>query len=145
MTLKRLVFMGMLAGVIGLLAIQLVPYGRDHTNPPLLGEPKWDSPATASLVVAACSDCHSNRTEWPWYTNIAPISWFVQRDVEEGRKVLNFSEMSLGQAADEAAKKVSEGEMPPLTYQIMHPAARLSDGDRAALVRGLIATFGAGD
>ena len=144
MTLKRLLGYAVLAGVIGFLGIQLVPYGRDHSNPPVQQEPTWDSPQTAALVKAACYDCHSNRTEWPWYTNIAPISWLIQHDVDDGRAKLNFSEMNLGQAADESAAKVSEGEMPPFTYQISHPAARLSDADRAALVKGLTATFGSG-
>jgi mono/diheme cytochrome c family protein len=142
--LRRLVVLGALVAAIGFIAIQLVPYGRDHSNPPVLSEPTWDSPATASLVTAACSDCHSNRTEWPWYSNIAPMSWLVQRDVDGGRRALNFSEMNRGQVADEAAGKVSSGEMPPFTYTIIHPDARLSDADRAALVRGLIATFGGG-
>ena len=144
MTVKWLLGYAVLAGVIGFGAIQLVPYGRDHTNPPIRSEPTFDSPATAALVKAVCYDCHSNRTNWPWYTNIAPISWLIQRDVDEGRQSLNFSEMNLGQAADESAGKVSGGEMPPFTYTVMHPEARPSDADRAALVKGLTATFGSG-
>ena len=144
MTVKRLIVGGALVAVIGFVAIQLVPYGRDHANPPVQSEPAWDSPATATLVAAACNDCHSNRTEWPWYSNIAPFSWLVQHDVQDGRQALNFSEMNLGQAADLAAGKVSSGQMPPFNYTILHPNARLSDADRATLVRGLIATFGGG-
>jgi mono/diheme cytochrome c family protein len=141
-TLKR-VALGVLGiGVIGFGAIQLIPYGRNHANPPVQEEPNFDSPATAAMVKAACYDCHSNRTQWPWYTNIAPISWLVQRDVDEGRAKLNFSEMNLGQPADESAEHVSEGEMPPFQYTIMHPAARLSDAQRQALIAGLLATFG---
>ena len=78
-------------GVIAaFLAVQLVPYGRAHDNPPVNSEPAWDSPATRALAKQACYDCHSNETEWPAYANIAPISWFVQHDVNEGRAVLNF-------------------------------------------------------
>jgi hypothetical protein len=73
-------------------AIQLVPYGRDHGNPPVTGEPTWDASETRALVKQACFDCHSNETEWPAYASIAPVSWLVQRDVNEGRAVLNFSE-----------------------------------------------------
>lgn len=145
MSFKRLILAAFAVAVVGFLAIQLVPYGRDHANPPILGEPTWDSPATAAMVKAACYDCHSNRTEWPWYSNIAPMSWLLQHDVDEGRQVLNFSEMSRGQAADESAESVSQHKMPPFTYQIAHPEARLSDADRTALVRGLVATFGGGD
>ena len=57
--------------------IQFVPYGRDHDNPPVTAEPDWGSPATLRLVRAACYDCHSNETEWPWYSNIARMSWLV--------------------------------------------------------------------
>ncbi len=80
-------------GVLGtLLAIQLVPYGRDHGNPPVTGEPTWDAPETRTLAKQACFDCHSNETEWPAYASIAPAPWLVQRDVNQGRAVLNFSE-----------------------------------------------------
>lgn len=64
-----------------LLAIQLVPYGRDHTNPPVVAEPAWDSPATRALFVRACADCHSNQTVWPWYSHVAPVAWLVAHDV----------------------------------------------------------------
>src|SRR4030042_2927111 len=59
--------------------IQAVPYGRDHSNPPVRQEPAWDSPATRALAVDACFDCHSNQHSWPWYSNIAPISWLRPR------------------------------------------------------------------
>lgn len=69
--------------------IQLVPFGHSHTNPTATKEPDWDSPGTASLFHRACYDCHSNRTTWPWYSNVAPVSWLVQRDVNGGRRHLN--------------------------------------------------------
>ncbi len=74
------------------LLIQAVPYGRNHANSPNRTEPTWDSPTTRQLAVRACYDCHSNETIWPWYSNVAPVSWLVQRDVEEGRDEVNFSE-----------------------------------------------------
>ena len=137
---------GVLVAVIGLaLLIQLVPYGRDHTNPPVMAEPAWDSPATRQLAVRACYDCHSNETAWPWYTNVAPISWLVQRDVDEGREELNYSEWGIGQEGDESAETVQDGSMPPWFYLPLHPAARLSAAEKQALVQGLIATFGGGE
>lgn len=136
-----------LIGLVGLaVVIQLVPYGRSHTNPPVKGEPAWDSPATRALAVRACFDCHANTTTWPWYSNIAPISWFLQNHVDEGREKLNFTEWDGAakqvRAAKHAAKEVEEGEMPLSTYLWMHPDARLSADDKAALVKGLRATFG---
>ena len=83
-----------------LLAIQLVPYGRDHTNPRTVQEIKWNTPATRALAQERCFACHSNLTDWPWYTNIAPVSWLTQHDVEDGRAKLNFSEWQRPQEAD---------------------------------------------
>src|SRR5437763_16733491 len=81
-----------LAWLIGIFAVmQIIPYGRTHSNPPTIREPDWDSPRTRELAVRACFDCHSNETRWPWYANVAPFSWVVQRDVESARDVVNFS------------------------------------------------------
>jgi len=126
-------------GVVAIFGlIQLVPYGRNHVNPPIVQEPKWDSPQTRALAVRACFDCHSNETVWPWYSKIAPVSWLVQRDVEEGRESLNFSDI---QSADhefqEAGETVLEGEMPPAQYFPTHPEARLSNAERIQLAQGL--------
>lgn len=123
--------------------LQAVPYGRAHTNPPVTAEPAWDRPETRALAVRACYDCHSNETRWPWYSHIAPVSWLVQKDVDRGRAVLNFSEWSRPQPeAHGAAESVREGEMPPRIYLVTHPAARLSPAERWTLVRGLTATLG---
>lgn len=126
-----------------LLAIQLIPYGRNHVNPPVLGEPAWDAPETRALARQACFDCHSNETAWPAYASIAPASWLVQRDVDEGRAVLNFSEWTRPQeGAGESAEEVLEGEMPPPAYALVHAHARLSSGDRQRLAQGLARTIG---
>jgi hypothetical protein len=139
--MKRAAVTLFLVGVVLLLAIQLVPYGHDHTNPPVVKEPPWDSPATRATAVIACFDCHSNQTVWPWYSNIAPISWLVQHDVDEGRNHLNYSDWRAGQG-HASAGKVSSGQMPTLPYLLAHPEARLSEADKAAFIDGLIATFG---
>lgn len=124
-------------------AIQLVPYGRAHENPATVKEPAWDSPRTRELAVRACFDCHSNESVWPWYSNVAPVSWLVQRHVEEGRAVLNFSRWDVSQRkAREAAEQVQEGEMPPTYYTLLHGTARLSAAERDELIRGLQATLG---
>ena len=126
-----------------LVAIQLVPYGRDHVNPATMSEPAWDSPGTQALAKQACYDCHSNETMWPAYAGLAPASWLVQRDVDEGRAVLNFSEWQRPQEdATEAAEKVREGDMPPVMYRLMHSSARLSEADRDLLARGFEKTIG---
>jgi hypothetical protein len=126
-------------GVLALVVvIQLVPYGRDHTNPPITAEPAWPSPEVRALAVRACFDCHSNETRWPWYSHVAPVSWLVQSDTMEGRAELNFSEWDRPQKeADEAAEVVTKGEMPPLVYFPTHPEARLSKEEQAVLSKGL--------
>ncbi|GAB4473100.1 MAG: heme-binding domain-containing protein [Anaerolineales bacterium] len=131
-------------GLLILLLIQLIPYGRSHTNPPVIAEPNWDSSQTRAYFYRACADCHSNETVWPWYSNIAPVSWLIQRDVDEGRAAFNISEWGTRREneGDEAAKLVQEGEMPLPIYLPLHPEARLSAQEKQAFIQGLIATFG---
>ena len=132
----------LIGAIVVLLAIQAVPYGRDHANPAVGEEPKWDSPQTRALVKRVCFDCHSNETRWPWYSHVAPISWLVQHDVDEAREHLNFSEFDRPQRhADDAAEEVEEGEMPLWFYTPLHSDARLSDEEKQALIAGLKKTF----
>lgn len=118
--------------------VQLVPYGRDRTNPPVIREPAWDSPRTRELAVGACFDCHSNQTVWPWYAQVAPISWLLGSHVSEGRATLNFSEWNKTQEGARGAASVTrDGEMPPWDYKLMHASARLTEPDVEALAAGL--------
>ena len=133
--------------VVLAIAIQFVPYGKEHIDPPIVAEPHWNSPQTRDIFMRACGNCHSNRTTWPWYSNYAPVSWMIQSDVNGGRAHLNVSlwghqKKNLG---NKAAKEVREGDMPPWYYRLAHPEARLSDGDKTALINGLTATFGPPD
>jgi hypothetical protein len=126
---------------IGLVAIQAVPYGHNHTNPPITREPAWNSPQTRELAERACMDCHSNQTNWRWYTDVAPISWYIQHDVDDGRRQLNFSEWDKPQReARGAANEVQRGKMPPAAYFPVHPEARLTDQEKQILIDGLRAT-----
>ena len=122
--------------------IQLVPYGRAHTNPPVQATPQWDSPVTERLFVRACQDCHSHQTHWPWYSNIAPVSWLLQNHVDRGRQKFNIHVAGFGRDADEAAETVEEGKMPDRSYLPLHPEARLSETEKQQLMVGLQATFG---
>ena len=117
----RLFFRLVAMVAIVLLAIQLIPYGRDHANPRTVQELKWNTPATRSLAQDACFACHSNLTEWPWYTNIAPVSWITQHDVEDGRAKLNFSEWQRPQEADlqDVVDAIRGKDMPPLQYRAL--------------------------
>lgn len=126
-----------------IVVMQLVPYGRDHSNPPVSAEPKWDSPETRALFKRACFDCHSNETTWPWYANVAPVSWLVQNDVDGGREHLNFSEWDRAQRhAGDVAFETRNGDMPPWFYLPMHPDAKLSDAEVKALMDGAEKSLG---
>jgi hypothetical protein len=95
--------------------------------------------ATGVVLAAAAIQFHSNETVWPWYSNIAPLSWLVQRDVDEGRRKTNFSESNRPQKnARESAETVQKGTMPPWYY----PWARLSPAERHELIQGLAVSVG---
>ena len=146
--MKRLILAVLGVALVLFLVIQLVPYGRNHTNPPVVSEPAWDSAQTEQLARQACFDCHSNETVWPTYSNVAPFSWMLQRHVDEGRQVLNFSEWGMqtgeeeGEEAEELVETVLEGEMPPASYLPLHPEARLTAAEKDTLAQGLAATAG---
>lgn len=130
-------------GVLGV-AIQIVPYGHTHINPPVRQEPAWDSSSTRGLAIRACYDCHSNQTVWPWYAQIAPVSWLVQRDVDTGRGRLNFSEWDRpqrGAKAQSIDRRIQRGSMPPWYYVRMHATARISTPEKQALMQGLDSTM----
>lgn len=129
-----LIFIG--AGILLLLLIQLIPYGRNHTNPPVSNPVVWDSPQTEAIARRACYDCHSDETVWPWYSNIAPGSWLIQLDVDAGRRRLNFSDKSRV-FSGELIGNIQEGEMPPIQYLLLHPNARLNQADKNTLIQGV--------
>jgi mono/diheme cytochrome c family protein len=130
-------------GAIVFVAIQFIPYGRAHDNPPVTQAVEWDSNRTEKLFDDACADCHSNETEWPWYSNVAPQSWLVQRDVDAGRQELNLSELDREQdEIKDLIEVVADDEMPPRRYTFLHPEARLSEAEKQRLIDGLASTFG---
>jgi hypothetical protein len=137
-----LIILGLL--LAGFFLLQLIPYGRSHSNPPVLAEPSWDSAETRGLAQRACYDCHSNETVWPWYSHIAPVSWLVQNHVDEGREYLNFSEWGQGhregEEGDEMAEVIYDGEMPVRSYLITHSEARLGEAEKKMLAEGLMIT-----
>ncbi|MCC6617148.1 MAG: heme-binding domain-containing protein [Anaerolineae bacterium] len=113
-----------------------------HTNPPVERTIDWDSPETEALARAACFDCHSNETRWPWYSYVAPMAFLVTHDVNEGREEMNFSSMRGRLEGREMAEKIERGEMPLAVYLPLHPEANLSDAQKSQLIQGLVATFG---
>ena len=93
----------------------------------------------AAILDRSCADCHSNKTRWPWYSNVAPVSWFVIDHVNEGRGNLNFSEWGTydkEQQTDllrEICGEVKRGNMPLSSYTPLHPGSKLSGDDVGAI------------
>lgn len=120
--------------------IQLIRPSVTNLNPPVVQEPAWPSPRVRELAQRACFDCHSNETVWPWYSQIAPVSWLVANDVVEGRDTFNFSDWGAGHPdAGEFGEVIAEGKMPLPIYLIMHPLARFSEAEKQELISGLAA------
>ena len=140
--------------VVGFIVLQVLPVGnwiprlRHPGNPPAGQAVQWDSAETESIVRRACYDCHSHETEWPWYSNIAPVSWLVFYDINGGRAEVNFSDMQPDEAedlAEDIEDVISDGEMPLPIYLLMHSDARLTDAEKQTLIDGAARTFGATD
>jgi len=121
-----------LVGAI-VIAIQFIPAGR--TNPPVTAG--LDAPVKVlSVFKKSCYDCHSNETEWPWYSYIAPVSWLVSSDVKDGRLHLNFSKWEnlsrkdIVKMKEEIWDEIEKGNMPLWKYTILHPDANLTQEDK---------------
>lgn len=116
--------------------------GINRTNPAVVQEVKWDSPATHDLAQRACFDCHSNETTWPWYSYVAPVSVRVANHVSEGREHLNFSDWTQpNEDYEEIERQITRDFMPLSDYLLMHAEAKLSTAESEALLAGLKATF----
>lgn len=141
--MKRKVFIGV---ALFLLIAQFIRI--DKTNPPLDSSLDLFSLHAAeqdqmNLFKNACYDCHSNETAYPWYTNIAPVSWWIKGHINNGRAGLNFSEWGNYSKEDqkslmeESAMRIKEKWMPLATYLIAHSEARITEDDRANMVEWL--------
>lgn len=101
------------------------------TNPPA---------RVAEIIKTSCYDCHSDQTNYPWYTNIAPVSWWIGHHIEEGKEHLNFSNWASYSAKkadhklEEFYEEVEEGEMPLKSYTFLHGAAKLSEEDKEIFI-----------
>ncbi len=130
--------LGTAAGL--LVALQFVPV--DRSNPPVTPTLALAPPAgeVADIMQAACNDCHTNQTVWPWYSKVAPVSLLVADHVVEGREHLNFSTWGEQPAKrrdhklEEFIEMVEDGSMPMRSYILAHPEARLSDEARQQLI-----------
>lgn len=130
-------------GIIVILAcIQVVR--PDRTNPAVDRGKTMQAnaqvpPEVQAIFERSCYDCHSNQTKWPWYTNVAPVSWFIADHVKDGREELSFSEWGAyapkkaDHKLEEICEMVEKGEMPLESYLILHSGAKLSEPDKQTL------------
>jgi hypothetical protein len=118
MSRRRVVRKVVVVSGVGLLLVvglmQLVPYGWTKTNPPVTADAPWPDARSEAIARESCYACHSNETDWPAYSYVAPMSWLVRRDVESGHR-----------------------SMPPSQYTLVHRGARLTDEEAATLVAAL--------
>ena len=117
------------------------------TNPPRINPPvihdfmasSAPPPQVAAMLHAACYDCHSSETRWPWYSHVAPMSWLIASDVKEGRKNLNLSDWPndnptrAAKRLENMSDEVGSGEMPLKKYTKIHAEARLTENQRKEL------------
>ena len=131
--------------ILGIVFILIQFIRIDKTNPPI--DPKLDFISTMNTpedvgnkIVAACYDCHSHDSKYPWYTNIAPVSWWIKGHINGGRKHLNFStwkEYSNGKQEhklEECVEMLEKKWMPLFTYTWLHSDAKLTDAERTDMI-----------
>ena len=142
--MKKKLLWGLLAILVGIQFIR-----PEQTNPPI--EPGQDIlsryPAqeeVSALLKAACYDCHSHETQWPWYSHINPMGWVVSDHVAEGREELNFSAFAgyspkkADHKLEESVEYIKKGEMPLKGYTLLHADARLDEAQKALLLNWLM-------
>lgn len=125
----------------------LIQFKRiDKTNPPIDNTKDLLSMTKApqeiqKLIKGACYDCHANTTVYPWYTNVAPVSWWIRGHIDNARGNVNFSEWGTYEAsrqknsARESAEVIEQKKMPAFTYSLMHKEAKLTDDQREILAK----------
>jgi hypothetical protein len=133
-------------GIVLLMVFVLMQFFRiDKTNPAIKPETDFiynthPSPGIANILKTSCYDCHSSETVYPWYSNVAPVSWWLKNHIIEARHKLNFSEWTTlsSKKADrklkECVENVQEEEMPLFSYTLIHRDAVLSEDQRHALI-----------
>lgn len=132
--------------LLALIAFMIIAqfFRIDKTNPPVIAANDILVSTAApenikNMMKAACYDCHSSETKYPWYMDIAPISWWTKRHVNNGRSSLNFSEWVTFSAKkkkhklEESALKVRKKWMPISSYLLMHPEAKMTEEEREEL------------
>jgi hypothetical protein len=138
--MKKFIFIGIIAVLIGIQFISI-----DKTNPTVDDNKDFirltNPPAEIGILIKnACYDCHSHNTKYPWYTDVAPVSWLIKEHINNGRRNLNFStwpdyqESKKAHKIDECIEVVKSGEMPMKAYVMLHEEAEFSQDQKMALL-----------
>lgn len=136
--MKRVLRSIVIVVAVALLVIQVVR--PDRTNPPVDPSRTMQShlqppPEVMSILERSCIDCHSNQTRWPWYSNVAPTSWWLVDHVNHARSHMNFSEWTkydrkdAAELLEEICEETSKGAMPLPSYLLIHRSSKLSPQD----------------
>jgi Haem-binding domain len=142
--MKRILKWAILALIVAFCALQLAQPAR--TNPPVKADflkTTGAPPDVAAMFRAACYDCHSNETRWPWYSYVAPMSWQIAQDVNHGRRHVNLSEWPADQPnlarkkIGDMSDEIDDGDMPMKKYTLIHKDARLTSQQRERLTQWL--------
>ena len=138
-TLKSLFALAFAFAAAALIFGQMELERRAGREPRSQGVPPLFNSQPAQVLVRACGNCHSHHTDWPWYSKVAPVSWWIERHVRDGRKRLDFSEwdkyspLQRRDQLESICGLISTGRMPPRLYKAMHPEANLSEGEKKAV------------
>jgi len=132
----KTVRLGLIGSCVVLVAMQLIR--PERSNPPVKPESALDAqyevPAEVERILErACADCHSNRTKWPWYSQVAPVSWLLADHVKDGRRHMNLDDLSEDVSVKDICKELRLGTMPMKGYLLLHPEAKLSGAEIQAV------------
>ncbi len=142
MKIKKILKIIAIVLIVGFVVIQFIR--PDRTNPPIVQAETIEATTQVpenvhAILKRSCSDCHSNETTYPWYSNIAPFSWLLADHINEGRRELNYSVWNTYTAKkkrhkmDEICEQIQSGEMPHNQYLWLHTDAKLSEDDKKIL------------
>ncbi|MCS7043657.1 MAG: heme-binding domain-containing protein [Bryobacteraceae bacterium] len=110
----------------------------ERTNPPVNAEyalkAQYEVPQEVERILErACGDCHSNRTRWPWYSHVAPVSWMLADHVKDGRRHFNMDDFTEEMSIKDICQEIRVGSMPLKSYLLLHPEAKLSGAEIQAV------------
>ncbi len=133
--------LGKVIGLILLLIFIVLQFFQINRNNPSVTQKMPAPDNVQSILEESCYDCHSNQTDWPWYSYVAPVSWFIGNDVHEAREYLNMSEWDSynqddrAHAYEEIVEVIEHEAMPLPSYEFIHGEAELTEEEEETLLQ----------